>query len=114
MHFTTSPLTHMIPTYMIRHTVGFFTCAVYVERGGGGGGRGLWVAVDVLCCFFRGKEHSCSVVCEVIEAAAMANMAVLDQYKAGQSLNMQCRVQRESLNSHLNPLSHSFLQNSNL
>ena len=83
-------------------------------RGGGEGVEGSGVAVDVLCCFFRGKEHSCSVVCEVIEAAAMANMAVLDQYKAGQSLNMQCRVQRESLNSHLNPLSHSFLQNSNL
>lgn len=50
-------------------------------------------------------------MCEVIEAAAMANMAVLDQYKAGQSWNMQCRVQGLSLNSRLNPLSHSFLQN---
>ena len=33
---------------------------------------------------YRGKEHFCSVVCEVIEAVAMANMAILDQYKAGQ------------------------------
>lgn len=44
----------------------------------------------VLCALpYRGKDHFCTVVCEVIEAVVMANMAVLDQYKAGQSRVVQ-------------------------
>ena len=52
----------------------------------------FWQSFAVLCFLFRGKEHSCSVVCAVIEAAAAANMAILDQYKAGQSWSMLYEV----------------------
>ena len=61
--------------------------------------KGVRLCQLLLCSPFRGKEHSCSVVCEVIEAVAMANMAVLDQYKAGQSWEYTKVSQTCSVNS---------------